>query len=286
MSEGFHVLGDDVYHADQVADEPSLTRSIIHLLCTASPLHAWTAHPKLNPAFERDHDQKFDLGTAAHEVLLGGESSVRIVEADDWRTSAAKELRDLAREEGKLPLLEKHWHGVKQMVAAAREQLADLDLHPPLFTDGASEITMVWRDRGVLCRARLDWLRTDGRAIDDLKTTSRSANPESWGRSMFSSGYDIQACFYLRGVAALGSPASDFRFVVLENQPPYALSVISPGQDALALANEKIEWALALWEKCLRDDHWPGYPRAIRYAHPPAWSEAEWLAKTAVEEAA
>ncbi|MCZ7538275.1 MAG: PD-(D/E)XK nuclease-like domain-containing protein [Acidimicrobiia bacterium] len=86
------------------------------------------------------------------------------------------------------------------MVAAAREQLAELDVDPLPFTEGKPEQTIVWEDGGATCRARIDWLHTDGTAIDDYKTTSKSADPESFTRTLFSMGYDVQAAFYLRGL--------------------------------------------------------------------------------------
>ena len=56
------------YHADP-CPEPSLSSSIIRLLCSASPLHAWTAHPRLNAAYVAEESDRFDVGTAAHALL-------------------------------------------------------------------------------------------------------------------------------------------------------------------------------------------------------------------------
>lgn len=176
---GIHTLSAADYHRDLIDDKrPSLSASIAHILTTSSPKHAWTAHPKLNPDWQPREEEKFDIGKAAHALLLEGEAAVRVIPFDDWRTNAAKDEREAARAEGRIPLLAKHWEGVEAMRAAAYGQLEGLDVQPTLFTDGKPEQTLVWEDNGVLCRARLDWLRTDLTAIDDLKTTSASANPE------------------------------------------------------------------------------------------------------------
>lgn len=279
-------LSADRYHADQVADRPTLSASIAHILCTSSPKHAWTAHPKLNPAYRRDEQEHFDIGTVAHAMLLEGDAScVEVLDFDDWRKQAAQDAREVVRASGRIPLLAKHWDAVAAMVAAARDQLAALDVAPPLFTDGKPEQTLVWEERGVACRARLDWLRDDRAAVDDYKTTGRTADPAAFSRAMFDRGYDLQAAFYLRGLHAVTGADAEFRFCVQETQPPYALSVVAPSPAAYALANDKIEYALAAWKRGLDTGEWPAYPVKVCYADVPTWHEVAWLDKEAREAA-
>lgn len=269
------------YHADAVADTPSLSSSIAHILCTQSPAHARTAHPRLNPDYQRKTRDVFDLGTAVHAMFLEGDSVAVVVDAPDWKTKAAQEAREEARANGQVAMLAKDLSRVTEMVSALHRQLGEHSASPPLFEDGKPEQTLVWNEGDVVCRARLDWLRDDFAAIDDLKTTSKSASPEAYSRALFSIGGDVQAAFYLRGLeAATGDPGrASFRWVVIETTPPYALSVVAPGQDVLTVGRKKVDYAIELWRKCLADDHWPGYPTDIAYAELPAWSEAQWLAK-------
>lgn len=265
------------YHSDP-CEIPSLSRSIAHILCTQTPLHAWYAHPKLNPDFTREEAAKFDVGTAAHALLFHGEPGVEVCDFPDWRTNAAKEQRDAARAAGRLPMLPDQWAETQAMVAAAREQFAALDIDPLPFTNGKPEQTIVWEeDGGVVCRARLDWLRDDYTVIDDLKTSSRSANPDVWTRSIFSTGYDVQVAAYTRAVERTTGVTPEFRFVVVETSPPYALSVIALGPAALTIAEKKWRYAVEMWRRCLERDEWPGYPQQIAYAELPAWEEAAWL---------
>jgi len=172
------------------------------------------------------------------------------------------------------------------MVAAVGEQLATHAADPPLFKDGKPERTLVWEEPGgVVCRSRLDWLRDDHTAIDDLKTTSRSANPEAYSRNLFGFGRDVQAAFYIRGVQELTGETPEFRWAVVETSPPYALSVVAPGPDILAIGRKKVEYAIDLWRRCLSTDRWPGYPIDVCYAELPPYEEARWLEKE-VREAA
>lgn len=279
MKPGIHTLTADEYHSDP-ADQPSLSASIAHLLTSRSPLHAWTAHPRLNPEFARQEESKYDVGTCAHALLLEGkpmEEVARVVYLDSWRTKAAKELRDEARAEGKIPLLEKDADAVLGMLGAARSQLVAHEASPTPFADGKPEQTLIWEEDGITCRALVDWLHEDQRVIYDLKTTSASANPESWSRTCFQIGADVQTAFYLRGLQQLTGIHAEMRYVVVETYPPYALSINSLSPAALEVGRAKVKRAMELWRECLANDSWPGYPSRVAYAELPAWEEARWL---------
>lgn len=269
------------YHADPVHGAPSLSSHLAHVLLTQSPQHAMWAHPKLSPAFRREEREEFDLGTACHSYLLEGDvSSLVIVDAKDWKKKEAQEARVAARAEGKVALLTDQWLRVQAMAGAVRAQLRAHAALPMPFGQGRAEETLVWQEGDVWCRARLDWLHKSNRFVDDLKTTSGTANPEAWTRGpLFSSGYDLQAAFYLRGLRVVLGVEAEFRFVVVEQQPPYALSVIALGPDALVLAEKKRMYAVNLWRQCLESGEWPGYPMETCHATLPEWEEKRWLAR-------
>lgn len=279
MTPGIYAMSAAEYHADP-CDAASLSASLAHELLTRSAWHAWIAHPKLNPAYQREEGERFDLGTAAHAYLLEGESGFAIIEAPDWRTKLAKDARDDARRHGKIPLLADRWGDVQGMAVAATRQLDAHEDRPRPLAGGTPEQTLIWREGEIWCRARLDWLHDDRKTIDDLKTTGASANPEVWTRALFGAGHDVQAAFYLRGLKALTGIDARFRFVVQENFPPYALSVIGLAPDALAHAEQKVAHAIACWQHCLETDTWPGYPRQTCWATVPPWEEARWGEQT------
>lgn len=278
IDNGIHTLDAGDYHADP-SDTPSLSASIAHLLVNQTPRHAWNAHPRLNPNFEREEKAIYDSGTVAHSLILEGDASkVCIVEADDWRTKAAQQERNEARENGQVALLAKDWKRVRQMADAIRDQLARRNEEPALFTDGKAEQSMVWQEGGVTCRARVDWLRDDHVTIDDLKTTGRSANPLQWSKNtLWSIGADIQVAFNLRGLKAITGEKATFRYVLIENQPPYAISVVSLAASALELGQQKADRAIQLWKQCLDSGDWPAYPPSTYFAETPAFEEARWM---------
>ena len=128
MIAGIHTISAEEYHADP-CESPSLSSSLASALLNQSPRHAWMQHPELNPDYRPEENSRFDLGSAAHALLLeGNQAKIAIIEADDWRTKKAKEERDTARENGLLPVLAKHDFALKAMVKAAREFIETTEL--------------------------------------------------------------------------------------------------------------------------------------------------------------
>lgn len=276
LTEGIHQIGEAEYHADP-CPQPSLSSSIARLLLNQSPRHAWTAHPRLNKNHEPEERGIFDIGSAAHRVVLGKGADLAIIEADSFRTKAAQEARDKARAEGKIPMLTDQFEAVVAMHQAGRAQLSAHEEASGAFTNGQAEVTLVWREGDIWCRCRLDWLPADRVFFDDYKTTT-DASPDAVVRTVFGNGYDVQAAFYRRGIRKiLAVPDPRFRFVVQEKAAPYALTVAALTPAALDMADRKVDTALALWSQCLKANQWPGYPGRTVYVEPPAWHERQWL---------
>lgn len=282
-ADGILQMTEEEYQADKVADVPSLSASICKILIASTPLHAWTAHPKLNPNFVREEKEIFDRGAIAHALLLQGIDAGVVVDFEDWRTKASKEQRDIIRFGGQIPILGKHWKAVKTMVDRAREQLAVHKEAKNAFTNGRPEVTITWHDETsdgqyVLCRSRIDWLHDDYRFVDDYKSTGRDVNPETIANKMLDD-WDIQAEFYRRGVEKIAGIRPQFRFIAQENTEPYALSVIGIDPAFEWIGQKKVQAAIDTWAKCLSTNHWPGYSDRVCYPVLPEWAEKNWLAK-------
>lgn len=274
---GVYDIPAEVYHEDP-CPEPSLSASIAKVLLNKTARHAWMAHPRLNPDHEEENKLAFDIGHAAHALMLEGEDGVEIIEADSYRTKAAKEARDAAYAAGKTPLLPHQAAEVRTMVVVGQAQLADHAEASGAFENGKPEQTLVWQEHGIWCRARLDWLPANGTVFYDYKTTT-DANPDAWQRRAFELGADLQAAFYRRGIrAVLGIDNPQFRFVVQEKTVPYALSVVELTPAALALGDAKVHMAIETWRQCFMSNCWPGYPREVCYLDAPGWHEAQFEA--------
>lgn len=272
---GIYTMREDAYHADP-CPAPSVSSSIARTLLGKTPRHAWTEHARLNRAFTPETRQEFDLGSASHSYMLGDDRRMRVIQADSYRTNAAKAARDAAYEAGEIPIRTDQLTEVQAMVAEGRRQIAAHREAAYLFgPTGKAEQTVIWQEKnGVWCRARLDWLQNDHELVADYKSTGESANPETWQRTAYNMLLDVQAAWYRRGVKAVTGKLPRFQFAVQEVKPPYALSVIELTPAALDMAEERVEEAIDLWGKCLAADRWPGYPAVVCHIDPPGYEVA------------
>ena len=257
------------YHADP-AIRPSLSNSIAQILIDQSPAHAWLAHPRLNPNYEPTEDSRFDIGSAAHMMLLERRiDAIVIVDAADWRTKAAKEQRDAARANGQLAVLRYQFERMEQMVIAARQFIDTTELAGILET-GAAEQTLMWEQDGAHCRCRPDLMAAGNAVVLDYKSTE-NAEPEAFIRQIGRMSYDLQAEWYVKGVKELTGSEPTFVFLAQEITAPYACSLISLANSYREVGKSKVSRALAIWNKCVHDDHWPAYSTRIHYAEPTSW---------------
>lgn len=268
MNFGFHNITMAEYLADKLHEQPSLSSSVASILLRESPLKAWYSHPRLNPAYRDQHDDKFDLGTVAHSVLLeNDESKLVIVEADDWRTKDSKAAREAARAAGKVALLAKHAASVREMVKAARTFLAESEVAQD-WQDAESEVTGLAKDEGVILRVRLDRITLDRKVIFDYKTTG-DVSPDGFGRQLVRMGYNWQEAFY-RHVVGLLTGQEDTKFVFLAQsvEPPYECTLHACDPALQEISEFDIGAAISLWRECLTKNQWPSYEKRVHWAMP------------------
>jgi hypothetical protein len=275
--------------ADYFADccpTPSLTQSIAKVLIDKSPLHAWYQHPRLNPSFEPNNDRKFDIGNVAHLLFLGRGKAIEIVEADDWRTKAAKEAREAAEDAGKIGVLACHYERARQMCNAASHQIARLGLE---MEGGDPEAVIAWQEDGTWMRSMIDWLSKDRTVVIDFKTTAASASPLALPNKLASDGWDVQAAMHQRGLDVLSPGTAGRRrhiFILQECEEPYALTVAEMSEAVLTMGRKRLEYAVQLWRQCMQSGAWPGYPSEVLVPEYPSFKETQWLARELAEEAA
>lgn len=265
-------LSHDAYHADPVV-VPSLSSSVGKLLIDQTPRHAFMAHARLNPQHEPDNDKKFDLGSAVHAMMTRDDRAFAIIPADDYKTKAAREAREVAAAAGQIPLLARQHDQARAIARAARAQLDRTEDAVGVFTPawGDYEITGVWQDDGAWCRIRCDALSKQRFIIADLKVTNGSADAETWQRQIGNMGYDFQEAFYRRGVERLTGRRPHFLFVVIEADPPHALAVHALTPEWQHIGDAKVDRAIQTWRWCMKHGAWPGYSRRTHYHEPPAW---------------
>jgi hypothetical protein len=265
LPPGVFPLTDDEYFAGPIARASLSSTGARELLKCPARFRYNQQHP-------RSPKRAFDVGHAAHKLVLGEGPELVRIDADEWRTKAVKEEVAAVRERFAVPLKPADWDAVHGMAEALQAHR----LAPKLFVRGVAEHSLVWRDEtsGVLCRAKTDWLRADG--IVDYKSCD-AADLTSLGKAIWNYGYYLQAAFYLRGLRANqhhGVPF--FAFVAQEKEPPYLVQVFQLTDEYLAYGDRRSAEALALYAECEATGDWPGYPTdEIPLIEPPAWARLE-----------
>lgn len=255
-----------------VAEErrPRLHQSMAHILISQSPLHA---------RHRMDHQttptDAMERGSIIDRMLFGSGQELLIVEADDWRKKASQEMREEARATNRLPILARVHAGYETAIKAIRANLAALGIQ---FT-GQSQVSLEWTSPlGVDCAGRLDHLilGRHSATIYDLKTTT-DAHPDAIQRSLVDHGADIQRAAYTEAVGTLYpqfAGRTDMRFLYVEWEEPYAITVVECAGTMKALGEFKWEKAQRIWKECIETNTWPGYGFARIEAKPWQLTEA------------
>lgn len=256
LTVGIHDgVPEDMYFAD-----PALSASGAKTLLRNPARFQWE---RANPPAPKD---AFDLGHAAHSLILGVGQPFEAFDFPDWRSSDARAARAESRAAGRIPLLRKDFNAVQDMADAVdRHKLAR-----GILTNGQPEQTVVWQDEatGVMLRGRIDWLRPN--AVADLKT-ARDGNPTGFDRDAANYGYHISAAHYVDGVFRLTGERLPFLLVVVEKEPPHFVSVHQFDDSFLDIGAQQMRRAIDLFAECTATGIFPAYGEDINLLTPPRW---------------
>lgn len=257
----------DVPEADYHADTASLSSSGARRLIRVTPAHF--RHEQDHP---EDPTDAMVFGSAWHSLVLRDGPAVVEIEADSWRTNAAKDAAKDARAAGGIPLLTKQFQRVSAMAARVREH----ELAGPLLASAEHvEASGWWVDEatGVTCRVRFDAVcRVAGRlVVVDIKTLGRIGQ---WARAVDEHGYDQQQEWYCEALVRLGLTDEwpDFLFVVQETEAPHLVSVQRLDGEWGARGYARNQRAREVFAQCTAAGDWPGYPPEIHSTPMPRWA--------------
>jgi hypothetical protein len=271
---GIYDLDETDYHGDPVPGGSLSASGAKKLLPPSCPakFRYWADHGQKTKA-------AFELGHAAHALVLGVGAPIVEIKEDSWRRKAAQEAANEARAAGATPLLTEDVERVQAMAAAIRAHPLASALFDP-DRGGAAEQSLFVPDpvTGVMRRGRLDWLPplVDGQrlVVPDYKTAA-SAEPGAIAKTLENFGYKIQAPWYLDLLADLGL-AGDIPpawvFVFQEKDPPFVVTVAEPDAEALAWGRAAARRALDLYRRCTDAGRWPGYSDEVVTVGLPTWA--------------
>jgi hypothetical protein len=259
------------YHSDP-CDRPSLSNSIAKILCERSPAHAWQAHPKLG-GDAKAPTKMMDRGTLRHALLLRNNIKVSVIPFENYKKKAAQELRDSAREQGALPILERELVEDKETVECIRDRLR---LKYGLELTGKNEVVVVWDELAddettVRCRGQIDHLLLP--RILDFKFPD-NASPDSVDRTVSSLDYQIQGAAYTSAIETLFPDLAGrvtFELYNCEAFKPYASTHAMFTATMRELGRLKWRRAINTWARCLRTNHWPDYPSETLHVEAKPW---------------
>lgn len=246
-------LSAEAYHADRTSISSSGLRALLAPGCPAQ--------------FKYDHDhpqphkKEFDLGHAAHLLVLGEGPELEVIDFPDWRKKDAQIRRDEAYLADKIPLLTKDHDMVQAMAEAIRQH----QHAGPLFAAaGVAERSIYWTDSatGVRCRVRPDWMipAPELTWIVDFKTTT-DANPDACSKAIESYSYHQQGALYIDGVQAAGLAPEGARFVFVfqSKKAPYLVTVRELADQDQDIGRARNDRALRIYRDCEQTGIWPDW---------------------------
>lgn len=265
------------YHSDP-CEKPSLSSSIAKRMVGESPYKAWLAHPKLGGGGSVASDA-MDRGTLIHSMILGHVADEFVlIEADDYRTKAARSARDSARAEGKTPVKISDYRDAEVVAEEVHEELAKQGV----TLSGHSEIVLMWTEeidgRIIQCRGMLDHMMWEIGLIIDFKTCG-SAHPKAVQRAIYDFGYDIQFGAYTSAFQKIFPDMAgreDFLWAFIEMLPDEAprksiVQLYRPDGMLRELGRARWSRATKMWAECAASNRWPSYGDGCIQASASAW---------------
>lgn len=256
-------------------DRPYLTPSLARALLAKSPAHARLGCPYFPEYTPRQPTVAMIEGTIVDEMLIGDHDRVVVVDAQDWRTRAAREQRDEATAAGKIPVLTQTADRCAMLAALLRRELErnEVDL-----ASAALRRRLFWRSENVECSGEPDIVdhMCDPPMVIDIKTTTICPTVDNWTRHVAGMGYDIQAAAYCEAVGG-----GRFAWLVIETAPPYSVVMHVASGALLRVGQRQWDDAKQLWSQCLAGGDFPGPDDGI--IDPAPWQTSDEITFTEEE---
>jgi len=239
-------MPSEIYHAYPAASNSGLK------LVARSPAH-------LKYAPKREATRNMVIGSALHMAVLEPELFYKKYKllhgCEDRRAKDYKEAKEQFGEEFVLVSSE-----CEKVEGIMKSLWNDPEIASLLSKPGHNELSGFSTDpkTGMTCKHRFDKLLNSGVAID-LKTTT-DARPDAFSRSIYNYNYHVQAAFYLDQYCWItGKPLTDFIFIAVESDAPYACKMYRLDAESLQVGRDTYGRALDHYAECKSSGIWPAY---------------------------
>lgn len=247
-------MSDERYHADPI-EGGSLSSTFARLLTRHVPAKALEVRRNRKPT------RAMNLGKAAHAHALGAGPAL-IVWEHDGRTKDGKAERAAVafqiEDETAVAVTEDERDDIFGMAQALRANEAVCEI----LDASQAEVSAFWHEGPTWLRARYDLLNDE--AAYDYKSCE-DATRRGFSKHMARYGYHQQAEFYRRGLVALGHPAAaaPLRFICQESSAPYLIQIHQPDEEAIEIARQLNDRAIAIFAESTASGVWAGYDRLV-----------------------
>lgn len=198
-------------------------------------------------------------------------------EGKDWNGNATECKAWLRAQEaaGRIVQTQAEADRVTGCVDAIRKHSTCADI----FAAGRSEVSIFnlleVGSGHVLTKARLDWIPEDSDSIVDIKKVGRGkAAAAEFIKLVIERRYHVQAGGYLHNWnSQMGTtdPREKFTFVVVEDEAPFLVNIITLGRRTIELGLDLYFEDLDLYRRCLEANRWAGYGDEPKVVEAPEW---------------
>jgi PDDEXK-like domain of unknown function (DUF3799) len=219
-----------------------------------------------------------ERGSLVDQLVFGG-ANFHVIDADSYRTKAAQQQRDAAREQGMVPVLAHEYEPAREMAGIIKSRLMCEGIE---LDKCAKQRTLTWTTRlGNPAEGTPDLFLQpcdDGRRVVtvDLKVGA-SADPDKLDFQIYDMGWDIQAYAYQEAVYknysdALECPGTHFLVVAEMDSGANCVTVAPLDTAYMDIGRHRWERAQAIWRHCWEFNYWPEYqsrpltpPKSVLY---------------------
>lgn len=269
---GFFDISNDDYHNGIGVSKTTLEK------IEQSP-----AHLKFYRENKSQPTAAMQLGIWTHEAILEPKvfESKYICGPDEYKSSKIWKEFVIANQP-QIALTKSEWDSVIGM----RDAVISTKTATALLSGSINEMSCFWKDKqtGLLVKCRPDAMTNKGILVG-LKT-SDNASVKKFQRKIVDFKYNIEAAMCLDGANyALEADRSGqfsrlekfnrYVFIVVENEPPHAVSFYEIHHDDEIFGRQQYWDMLNKYSQCNALDVWPSYPDLIQEIKMPDWSKKE-----------
>lgn len=259
-------ISNDEYHSSA-----GISKSHLDVVAGKSPKHYWDKY--INPEREpREETRAMRVGTACHTAILEPHDLGRCIVRGlgiDRRSNANKEAWAAFERQhaDKIILSDDDYDHVLRV----RDAVHSHPVAAGLLQNGVAERSLFSQDTdGTLIKCRFDFLHDTGMVVD-LKSTE-DASPAGFAKSVANYRYDVQAAwYYYVHETAFGSVPSDWVFIAIEKDRPYAVGVYFLKGADIQRAHDTAMRDYSMIKACRDTGNWPDYGIEPKVIELPGW---------------